>query len=181
MTQYARPDSDITNQGDAWTGAGAPSNTLYTEIDGTSAGSDNVNGQDGDCSGDGVEFEVGLSDVDDPSSSSSHAFKARVRVDDADAGAAMRIRLMEGSTTRATKNFSPDATSAPGALITHNLSTSEANSISNYDNLRLEFVAYDDECMGVTFYVYQAWFECPDAAAPVAAANGKAFMLFLDT
>ena len=45
---------------------------------------------------------------------------------------------------------------------TFTLSSAEANSISNYNNLRLSFSANDAEAMGLTVKVTQAWFQCPD-------------------
>ena len=183
MTQYARPDSDVDNQDDAWTNSdgGAPSNTLYTYIDEASGGSDYVEATDDNCDGAGVYFTVGLSNVTDPESASSHVIKAYIRIDPGTdmSNAFMRGELLEGSTVRATSgDWETDDT---GALLTYTLSTAEANSISNYNNLRLRITFFDDECYGSTGYVDRAWFECPDAAAPAAAANGKAFMLFLDS
>ena len=183
MAQYARPDSDVDNPGDAWTNSdgGAPDNTLYTYIDETSVGSDYVSGQDGDCTGDGAYFTVGLSNVTDPESASSHAMKFYGYTDSAgEVNTWLKIELLEGTTVRATKTISePDNDTPPGDLYTHNLSTSEANSIGNYDNLRLRIYAGDDDCMGVTMRVYQAWFECPDAPTP-SATTSPAFLLFVD-
>lgn len=182
MTQYARPDSDVDNQSDAWTNSdgGAPSNVLYTYIDETSAGSDYVQGTDDECSGDGKYFTVGLSNVTDPSSSSGHAMKFYGRLTSSESDTWFKIELLEGTTVRATKTISdPDDTSAPGTLFTHSLSTSEANSITNYNNLRLRIYAGDDGCMGAEFQVYQAWFECPDASTP-SATTSPAFLLFVD-
>ena len=182
MTQYARPDSDVDNPGDVWTNSdgGAPSNTLYTYIDETSVGSDYVAATDDNCDGAGVYFTVGLSNVTDPESASGHAMKFYGKVDAAETSTWYKIDLLEGTTVRATQQWDePDGDSGTGTLYTHNLSTSEANSISNYNNLRLKIYAGDDDCMGVSFSVYQALFECPDASTP-SATTSPAFLLFVD-
>ena len=187
MTQYARPDSDVDNQSDAWTNSdgGAPSNVLYTYIDETSAGSDYVQGSDDDCSGDGMYFTVGLSNVTDPESATGHAMKYYGRSDQAESDLWTKIELMKDvggaeEAVIATKTISdPDDTSAPGTLYTHNLSTSEANDIDDYTDLSLRIYFGDDGCMGVNFQVYQAWLECPDAPTP-SATTSPAFLLFVD-
>jgi hypothetical protein len=182
MTQYARPDSDVDNPSSGWTNSagGAPDNTLYTYIDEASVGSDYVEGTDDNCDGDGFYFTVGLSNVTDPESASGHAMKFYGKVDSAESNTWYKIQLLEGTTVRAQKTISdPDGTSGTGTLYTHNLSTSEANSISNYNDLRIRIYAGDDDCMGVGFSVYQAYFECPDASTP-SATTSPAFLLFVD-
>ena len=193
MTQYARPDSDVDNQSDAWTNSdgGAPENTLYTYINGTVPCPGDppvcnyVAGSDDECSGEGVYFTVELPEVDDPESSSSHAMKFYGRVESAESDLWTKIELMKDvggaeEAVIATKTISdPDDTSAPGTLYTHNLSTSEANDIDDYTDLSLRIYFGDDGCMGVNFQVYQAWFECPDAPTP-SATTSPAFLLFVD-
>jgi len=178
-TQYARPDSDVDNLNDAWTNSdgGAPDNTLYTYIDGASAGSDYVDATDDDCDGTGVYFTVGLDSLTDPESANCHAMKFYGKVDSVGSNSWFKIELLEGTTVRASKTIaSPAGTAGVGTLYTHNLSVAEANSITDYDNLRLRIYAGDDDCEGILFSVYQAWFECPEAEAedititpPVAA------------
>ena len=65
------------------------------------------------------------------------------------------------------------------------LSTSEANAISDYDDLRIWFKTHNGDMMGDGGYVSVAWFECPDAGGgggtvPEDPSNPDAFLMFLD-
>ena len=174
MTQYARPDSDTADDGN-WTGSGPPSNTLYTEIDESSADdNDFLEADDSGCSG--VNCQVGLSDVNDPSSATAH--KVYYRITDGDgSGSTLLVKLMQASTAIASQT-----TTLTESFATYNftLSSTEANNISDYSNLRLDFTFTDDECMGLVGKISQAYFECPDAASSGATATPAAFLLFVD-
>ena len=173
MTQYARPDSDTANDGN-WTGETTMSGeVLYTQIDEASADDDDyISGDDGSCGG--VNCQVGLSDVDDPSSATNHKVYYRITDEDG-SGSTLLVKLMQASTVIASQT-----TDLTEEFVTYNftLSSTEANNISDYSNLRLDFTFTDDECMGLVGKISQAYFECPDAAA--AAATSEAFLLFVD-
>jgi hypothetical protein len=153
MTQYARPDSDVSNNGSWDLSDGSD---LYALIDESSTDdSDYVSVSDpGDA-----DFIVGLSDVTDPSSAADHKVYYRAS-DDSDGDGALTVVLLETTTARATSLN--EGMSASLAQYTFTLSSAEANSISNYNNLRLSFSANDEMAMGLTVKVTQAWFQCPD-------------------
>ena len=154
MTQYARPDSDVSNNGSWDLSDGSD---LYALIDESSTDdSDYVSVSDpGDA-----DFIVGLSDVTDPSSAADHKVYYRASDDSAGDGA-LTVVLLETTTARATSLN--ESMSDSVAQYTFTLSSAEANSISNYNNLRLSFSANDEMAMGLTVKVTQAWFQCPDS------------------
>lgn len=131
MPQIARPDSDVS----AGTWITAP---LWSRVDEAAA-------DDGDliesaATPSNSTCEVALSDLSDPSSSSGHIIRARRRKSGiATTGWTLAVRLKEGATTRAT--LSTDANSDTFATASYTLSAAEADSITDYTNLRLEFVA----------------------------------------
>ena len=153
MTQYARPDSDVSNAGswDLSTGS-----DIYALIDESSTDdSDYVSvGDPSDAA-----FIVALSNVTDPSSAADHKVYYRAS-DDSNGDGALTVVLLESTTARATSVNEGMTDSA--AEYTFTLTTGEANSISNYNNLRLSFSATDEMAMGLTVTVTQAWFQCPD-------------------
>jgi len=165
MTQYARPDADTSNAG-SW--SPSTGSDLYAVIDEAVADDvDNVSiGSPEDSA-----FVVRLSDVTDPSSAADHKVYYRA-LDDSAGDIVLTVALLEDSTARATRANSSISDSATEYTFT--LSTSEANSIGNYNNLHLSFSANDPEAMGPTVTVTQAWFQCPDAGgggssiAPIA-------------
>jgi len=154
MTQYARPDSDVSNNGswDLSTGS-----DIYALINESSADdSDYVSVSDPSDS----DFIVALSNVTDPSSAADHKVYYRAS-DDSDGDGPLTVVLLESTTARATSVN--EAVSDSITQYTFTLTSGEANSISNYNNLRLSFSANDEMAMGLTVKVTQAWFQCPDA------------------
>ena len=161
MTQYARPDSDVSNNGswDLSTGS-----DIFALINESSADdSDYVSVGDPSDS----DFIVGLSNVTDPSSAADHKVYYRAS-DDSDGDGPLTVVLLETTTARATSVN--EAVSDSITQYTFTLTSGEANSISNYNNLRLSFSANDEMAMGLTVKVTQAWFQCPDAGGAGADA-----------
>ena len=180
MTQYARPDSftddNATYPGEYWTGD-------HTNIDntddptGTGADSDYLEGQDYE-----VSFKVGLSNVTDPETGADHKLYFRFK-SGTDENVTLTVQLKEGDNVRAERVITDTTTPALGSSFTYNsatsgatgfnLTTSEANSISNYNNLDV-FVDYENgETQSDYPFISQIVFECPDAgggstAVPVA-------------
>ena len=123
--------------------------------------------------------------ITDPESSADHTVYYRGWGDEGSPGmgqGTMVAKLYEGTTLRATD----PTTRTLGTSVTEynfTLSTAEANSITDYNILRLEIDAKDPSMGGPIQYCSWAYFSCPDAPSPPPAAtqNGSAFMLFLDT
>src|SRR3990170_7358280 len=131
MAQLARPDGDITNTG----------NGGFADIDETTPSDSDFWWGDNNQAD---ELEVSLSNVTDPVSSSGHTFRYRIAKTNAGAvdggGNAVTVtaRLMQGTTQRATDT----AKTATGdwTQYAYTLSGAEADAITDYADLRLEFV-----------------------------------------
>ena len=169
MTQYARPDADVAD-GQFVNESGNNTN-LYAGIDESSAGdSDFVTSTDESAFATDT-MTVGLSNVTDPSSAANHIVRYRAKGYDGGMGGSVEditVALLETSTSRASATITP-ATSFTDYSFT--LSTGEANSITNYNNLRLKFTRLGDNGGSEQMWISQAYFECPDASAstPIAA------------
>ena len=125
--QYARPTSDVTTG--AW--VSSLGGSLAAAIDETPA-------NDADYIGTtyGSTCEAALGSLADPTSSTSHKVRYRIA---ADAGAIV-VRLRQGATTIASWTHNP----APTSLTTfeQTLSGAEADSITDYSALKLQFEAF---------------------------------------
>ena len=176
MTQYARPDADITSDGE-WSG-NAETGTLYTEVDETSA-NDGDEITAGDSGGSGTTVELRLSDVTDPESASSHIVHWRAHDDGGET--TLTVKLMMGSTEIASQT---DTLTGSFADYSDTLNSTQANNISDYTDLRLRFTFTDSEAMGDAGKISHAYVEFPDAAVAAVAADpdlpGMAFLMFVD-
>lgn len=153
MAQYARPDSDITVG--SWTSSTGA--TLYGVVDESSASDSDYfyrSGGDDTC-------EVGLSNVTDPVSSSGHVLRVRSNKSGVGTITSLTASLMQGASTIAsTTCYVTDATWTTTTL---NLSAAEADSITDYSDLRVRLV--QDWASGVATRSQVSWieFEVPDA------------------
>lgn len=124
VVQLIRPTSDIT------TGAWTPStgSTLYGVLDEAVA-------DDGDyiVTTSASTAEVGLGSASDPLLSTGHTIRYRAK-----GTGSLAVKLMQGTTTIATHN--PTITTS-FQLFTFTLSGAEADSITNYGDLRLQFIS----------------------------------------
>lgn len=181
MTQYARPTGLVSNSNDAWQPGAAPGETpkanLWDSINEVTLDTDYFDYATDD-GGAGESFEVYLSGVTDPVSSSSHEVHFTVEGDQGEGS--FDIILKDGSSTIVTSGISQLDGGGPETK-GFALSTSQANSIGDYGDLRLHFTFTDEDFFGEQCNVYHAYFQCPDAPAPAASTNAKAFMLFLDS
>lgn len=127
IAQLARPSADISS-GNWVSSLGGP---LYAAID-------EVTADDADYIGTtyGSVCEVALGSLADPGVSSGHKVRYRIA---ADAGGIV-VRLRQGATTIASWTHNP----APTSLSTfeQTLSGAEADSITDYSALKLQFEAY---------------------------------------
>lgn len=137
MPQFARPSADTVRT--AWTDQAGGTTTIYTTIDETAA-------SDADyiktATPPGAnEFETLLTSVTDPVSSTGHIMRWRRRKQPASGSATINltVRLLQAST----QITSQADNGLPGAFTdtSYTLSGAEADAITNYADLRLEFVA----------------------------------------
>ena len=180
MVQNATLDG--TSDAGGWINESASSSNIHLSADTTTAGSDYIQGEigfDGAPVGPAI---FTLSNVDDPESAADHKI---IYTALATAGGFMgtpgfTIALFEGTTQRhSTTNGSVSTSSATQYTI--NLSTSEANSISNYNNLILRVTNAGAE-MGDSIKIFNMYFQCgdePEEEEEDATAN-PAFLFFLE-
>lgn len=124
--QYARPTSDVS----AGTWTASTGSDLFAMLDETSA-----NDSDYITTTSASTCEVALGSLTDPASSTGHIVRYRISA----TGGGIIVRLREGTTTIASWTHDP----APASLTTYSqtLSGSEADSITNYAALKLQFEA----------------------------------------
>jgi len=124
--QYARPTSDVS----AGTWTASAGSDLFAMLDETSA-----NDSDYITTTSASTCEVALGSLTDPASSTGHIVRYRISA----TGGGIIVRLREGSTTIASWTHNP----APASLTTYaqTLSGGEADSITNYAALKLQFEA----------------------------------------
>lgn len=132
MAQFGRPDSNVTQT--SFTGG-------FAEIDEASpSDTDFAYGANNTA----AELEVGLADVTDPVSSSGHIFRYRIAktnagvVDGAGNAVTVTARLLQGTTEIAADTAKTATGTWTGYAFT--LSAAQADAITDYADLRLEFV-----------------------------------------
>ena len=167
MTQYARPDSD-TSDG-SWLNNASNNTNLYSYVDETSVNdSDYIQSIDSSASADTVE--LGLGNVTDPENAANHTvfYRASVAAGMMVGTPDLTIALFQGGSQIATKTDSGVTTSFSDDNL--NLSTSEANAITDYTDLRIKFTrAAGGGAGGETATVSWCFFSCDDAAASSAS------------
>lgn len=136
MAQFARPDSDVTRTG--WVEDDGVSVDIFDQID-EAVADDNDYVKSPTPPGTN-EYEAGLSNVTDPVSSTGHTMRWRRR-NGVSGGAAINlvVRLLQGTTqiTSQSDNTLPSTFTTQ----TYVLSGAEADAITDYTDLRMEFVA----------------------------------------
>ncbi len=152
MAQIARPNSDVAVG--SWENEGG-STPLYASVDETAANDDTDYVRCHESAAN--PCEVGLDTLTDPAVSSGHVVRYRYRKD-APQSLDLTVRLLQGATTVASQAHADISTSYTDGSFT--LSSGEADSITDYSDLRLEFEATN---RGVR--VTWAEFEVPDAGA----------------
>lgn len=128
MGQFARPDADISATN--WTGA-------YTAIDEVSY--DDADYLTGANSANGT-CEKGLSNVTDPASSSGHVVRFRAWQENNTHQRTLSVVLVQGSTVISTY-AAFDLVKGVATSYSWTLSAGEADSITNYSDLRLRFTS----------------------------------------
>lgn len=137
MAQFGRPSADTVRTG--WTDEAAGTTDIYTGIDEVSA--EDTEYIKTPTPPGANEFESLLTTLTDPLSSSTHVMRWRRRKQPASGSADINltVRLLEGATQRVSRSD----TTIPGTFTdtSYTLSAGEADAITDYTNLRLEFVA----------------------------------------
>ena len=149
MTLFARPDSDISTG--SWS-----TTPLWSKLDDNS----DVDFVQSPPDPVGVTFEVSLTDVVDPLMSTGHIIRARLQGDVSGTTANCDVNLYQGATLIAGFSVVP-ATSF--TTYSYTLSASEANSITDYTDLRIKVTANDDGSL-INDRMFCAWveFEVPE-------------------
>tara|TARA_Y100000310_G_C20602532_1_gene773813 strand:- start:94 stop:636 length:543 start_codon:yes stop_codon:yes gene_type:complete len=180
MTQYASPNSDVLDG--AWTNAGGGQGALNSNIR-KGTGDSNFIISEHTMSDDPDLCKFGLQNPDDPSSDADHIVRYRAIAGVMFGGPPpLIVALYQGSSgVRSVTNNSVNTSTLTDYSFT--LTTAEAASIGDYDALQL-WITRDAGMMGDTMKLTEAYFECPDASAPAAAApapvHPSAFLMFLD-
>lgn len=150
MPEYARPDSDIQTTG--WNcSSGSDLFELVNEV--TASDTDYVytNAMAGNT------LIVGLGDVTDPQMNTGHIIRFRAKSANASKGPeSCECLLYENGTQRATTG-AQGLTRDSFNTYTYTLTTTEADSISNYANLRLHFIP--DPSSGTNDEIHVSWAE----------------------
>ena len=168
MTQYARPDTDA---GDGvWLNNAGNNTNLYSYVDDTSVNdSDYIESIDSSASADTVILD--LSSVTDPENAANHTvfYRAKMAEGMMGGGPDLTVALFQGDAG------SPIATKTDTGLTTSfsddnlNLSTSEANAITDYGDLRIKFTrAAGGGAGGETATVSWCFFSCDAASSSIA-------------
>ena len=163
MAQFARPDGDIALNG--WIQGGGGTSNIYLNIDEVApVDSDFVDDTTPPAPNFATAYQMTLSNITDPETSSGHVIRWRIRRDNTNAPINIRIELRQGGVLIAqrTQN-SPDSSFN---TFNYTLSGSEANDITDYTDLQFYFYSQDvDDDGGTDVEVSWAEFEVPDAPA----------------
>ena len=178
MAQYARPDADLSDDGN-WESTeedmGSP--IFYTAIDESSADTGTyVTGAD---DGAGNELIVGLdNNITDPGVTTGHKLITRWKTDEGGtSGGTLVVTLLESSTTR--MQVSIDTTNEGSWTTTTHAPTNTTGTIGNYNNLKIKFEYTDDDASVENVLITQAYLEAPDEAEDETATS-PAFLMFVD-
>jgi hypothetical protein len=168
MAQFARPDSTVTAS-NVTGGFSAIDEAVASDADFAWSANNTT-----------AELEVGLSDVSDPAAGSGHVVRyryAKTNNGTPDSGGnngTLEVRLLQGSTLVATSG-SIAVSSATWTAGNFTLAAIEADAITDYTDLRLEFVLVGGGgSPSVRRGVGVSWveLEVPDAAPPVVSLAG---------
>lgn len=164
MAQLARPSSDVSNAG-GWTpDTGTALWDKLDEVTYSTSGSDHISSPSSPGSP-GAVCVVGLSSLTDPAVGTGHIVRYRyAKVPNGGRQANLHVRLLQGTTEIAA--WSHSAITSGVSLVEQTLSGAQADAITDYSTLRLEFRA---ETVGggsaSGARVYWAEMEVPDAGA----------------
>ena len=137
-TATAAPDSDVSIG--AWSDEGGGTTSIFQSIDEARNAISDADFIQSEVVPATSVYEAGLENISDPQVSNSHYIRYRYRRDVSSSHALdLTVRLKQGAGTIATWVHTSISTSY--VTVTQELSTSEADSITDYNDLRLEFEA----------------------------------------
>lgn len=174
MAQFARPDSVIAAGNFGFVAVG-----LWQDIDEVVADDGDYDQSAAWSFGSSDTLEVGLSNVTDPVSSAGHTIRARYNVPVFDVLEAsqwtLTFELMQGAVSKAAVQASDSVVTAGWLDLSYTLSGAEADSISDYNDLRLKFT-FQDSGLGQNVEGRISWaeFEVPNAPGGGASLMGAA-------
>ena len=174
MTQFLRPSGDA-NIGD-WTDKNGGSTNIYQSIDEEGADDNATTYITVDDGYSPSSCEVFLTNAEDPVSSSDHIIRyTATSSDDMDMGVMpLTIKLMQGAVEKASFDNNSLQVDSWTTNYTGILNASQANSITDYTDLRLKFTTTGNESAGDTLSITQAYFETGDAPAGGGGAGNSA-------
>jgi len=183
MTQYARPDSDVSDG--SWINSAGDNVDLYSCINEASTPDGAYVEVADDMFGTPESVTVGLGGVTDPESDAGHNVVVRAKEGGGMGMVTLDVTLKDTSITPPgtikTQAFTPGGSFGDHTM---SLSTDQAGDIGDYSALQLIITATDNMAGMTTTTVSQAYFECPDAPAPaptvVAKNEPEAFAMFID-
>ena len=145
MAQFARPDADITDG--TWLNASASATDMYQSIDEDVSSPNDADYIESVAAPSSAACAFGLSNVEDPVSSSGHIMRWR-RGKNTAGGATINLTVElrqgytgEGSQGTLINSFADNTIPDSFTTTTDTLSGAEADSITNYADLQVRFVA----------------------------------------
>ena len=159
MAQFARPDNDIS--AGLWEPQGGPT-SLFDSLNETSPndGTDYIEA----LNGENTTCELGLSNVTDPISNTEHIIRFRIQGTGTGGPERCKVQLFDGGSLIAdTGNKTSRGT---WKTITYTLTTTEADNINDYNNLRFKIISSN---LGASEDMWVTWaeFEVPDISVTV--------------
>ena len=166
MTQYARPDGDVSRNSE-WTTNSSGTSNLYATIDEATASDSDYIQYNSSWSDSTSTVRFTLSDISAPSDLStvkvvfrSKAYQAWSTAIDG------RVYLYQGSSEIANKRYSSASAWGGSSFTTiddFTLTSTEAGNITDWSDLELRFRNNDNEGTGSYIYISQAYLEAGDA------------------
>lgn len=170
MSQYSRPDSDISIGN--WVDSGGGTVNIYQNIDEvTYSDTDYIKSENNPSSS---ACEIGLNSVTDPEVGTGHVLNFRILGGGAQtANGNLIVGLYQSSTLIASWTYTNIGTGTTPTVTakTETLNSTEADSITDYSNLRIKFTA--TKTAGIVWLGGISWFELQLPDAPAGSGWGN--------
>jgi len=166
MAQFARPDSTVSAGG--WTAVGAATLHAATDEVTPNGATDYAEANSGDTT-----MELGLSDVNDPGSSTGHTIRVTALAVGSGQPERLDISLYQGGTLIVGAFSGQNIDRSAYTAYTYTLSALEADSITDYTNLRFRIAVATIGGGTERLRVTQAELEVPDASIQINGATGS--------
>tara|TARA_R100000808_G_scaffold1563_1_gene7014 strand:- start:1413 stop:3074 length:1662 start_codon:yes stop_codon:yes gene_type:complete len=167
MTQYARPDSDVSRNSE-WTNSSSGTTDLYSFIDEDTADDTDYIKFNSSWSENTSSVRFSLSDISEPADLSTVKVVFRSKAYQAwFSDISGKVILYQGSSAIAQKSYSSASAWGGSSFTTiddFTLSSAEAGNITDWSDLELLFRNNDNEGTGSYIYISQAYLEAGAAA-----------------